>query len=177
MFTSHVVTPVDLRNPKLSLRSKFCDMLVDIPELLSDASKVFSADNDDAYDDIQAERNNILSRVISQKRWIEKWYATDLEPMFLSGGDSRYPNVLVAIMDFICCSTLLNLCDALSTLSSILPRHVLNPAAVIDQSAVTNWNDSVRESLAFAGGTSWVISEPLKYGLSQVDNSVHYQPS
>lgn len=174
MFTSHVVTPVDLRNPKLSLRSKFCDMLVDVPDLLSDVSRVLIAQNNETCGDIKAERNNILSRVISHKRWIENWYTTDLEPMFLSGGDSRYLNVLVAIMDFICCSTLLNLCDAISTLSSILPRYVLDPAAVIDHLAVASWNDSVRESLGFVGGTSWVISEPLKYGLSQVDNSVRY---
>lgn len=176
VFSSHVVTPVDIRNPKLSLRSKFCDMLVDIPDLLSDVSRVLDAESDEAFDDIQVERENVLSRVVSQKRWIENWYARDLETLFLRDGDSRYPNVLVAIMDFISSSTLLNLCDALSKLSSVLPQHVLNPALAIEQSEIAHWKDSVRASFDFAGGTSWVISEPLKYGLSQTGNSVHYQP-
>lgn len=174
MFSSHVVTPVDIRNPKLSLRSKFCDMLVDIPDLLSDVSRVLRTEDNATFDDIQAERENVLSRVISQKRWIETWYATDLESLFMRDGDSRYPNVLAAIMDFISSSTLLNLCDALSKLSLVLPQHVLNPALVADESAIAHWKDSVRSSFAFAGGSSWVISEPLTSGLSQT--TVHHQP-
>jgi hypothetical protein len=150
-------------------------MLVDIPDLLSDVSRLLSTENNETFDGIQAEPDTVLARVISQKRWVEKWYARELEPLFLRDGDSRYPNVLVAIMDFICSSTLLHLCDALSTLSPILPQHVLNPALTVDQLEIANWKDSVRTSFAFAGGTSWVISEPLKYGLSQTDNSVHYQ--
>jgi hypothetical protein len=180
LFKMPITTPVDIRNPRLSLRSQLCDMLVDAPDLLSEVSCLSSAEGNRSLDraDLQAQREDVLSRVIAQKHQVETWRAQELEPFFRTCDSSqvrptevdasRHRDILLAVLDCISSSALIALADALLTLRSLLPGHDEDGHLISHQSAIVGWKAAVRASLDIVRETSRVASEPLECGLRQI---------
>jgi hypothetical protein len=178
--------------PSLSLRAKLCDLLVDIPYLLSELSKLSDLDGSRSLDqsDPESQYERILLRAIAVNRSIETWYANELEPILLacgspfnaslkSNGPARdiqtdtgkvfeYPELLLAVLDCVSNSVLVRLEKLLLTLTSAsLQQHeelkfTLCPATIARRQA------TIRESFNFVKRHSKVAAKPLEFGLQQL---------
>lgn len=178
--------------PSISLRSKLCDLLVDIPDLLSELSKSSDLDGSRSLhqSDPESRHERILLRAIAMNGSIETWYANELEPLLLACGSPpnaslksngpgwdihtdtgkvfEYPELLLAVLDCVSNSVLVRLEELLLTLTSAsLQQHKkLNftfcPATIARRQA------TIRESFNFVKRHSKVAAKPLEFGLQQL---------
>jgi hypothetical protein len=192
LLRNSAASPVTQGPPSLSLRAKLCDLLVDIPDVLSELSKLSDVDGSRSLDQRNPEsrRERTLLRAIAVKRSIETWYANELEPLLLAcrspsnaslkpngppwdihadtGKVLEYPELLLAVLDCVSNSVLVRLEKLLLALTSAsLQRHeelkfVLCPALMARRQA------TIRKSFNFVKRSSKVAAKPLEFGLQQL---------
>ena len=178
--------------PSLSLRAKLCDLLVDIPDLLSELSKLSDLDGSRSLDqsDPESGHERILLRAIATSRSIETWYANELEPLLLAcsspsnallkpngplwdiptdaGKVLEYPELLLAVLDCVSNSVLVRLGKLLLTLSSASLRLHEELKFAICPTTIARRQATIRESFNFVKRNSKVAAKPLEFGLQQL---------
>ena len=189
LLRNPAVSPVTQGPPSLSVRAKLCDLLVDIPDLLSELSDLDGSRSLDRSDP-ESRHERILLRAIAMNRNIETWYANELEPLLFACGPPpnaslksngpawdihtdtgkvfEYPELLLAVLDCVSNSVLVRLEKLLLTLTSAsLQQHeelkfTLCPATIARRQA------TIRESFNFVKRHSKVAAKPLEFGLQQL---------
>ena len=178
--------------PSLSLRAKLCDLLVDIPDLLSELSKLSDLDGSRLLDqsDPESRHERILLRAIAINRSIETWYANELEPLLLAcrspsnaslksngppwdihtdtGKVFDYPELLLAVLDCVSNSVLVRLEKLLLTLTSASLQQHEELKFAICPATIARRQATIRESFNFVKRNSKVAAKPLEFGLQQL---------
>ncbi|KAH8697793.1 hypothetical protein BGW36DRAFT_379489 [Talaromyces proteolyticus] len=166
VFKVPITTPVDVRNPILSLRTRVCEVLNDVPDILSEVACIALTDENQIFY-TKAHQEDLICRLIIQKESIQRWYTTELQPLLCGGGDSRYSAVVLAVIDFISSSALLAVIDALSTMTSKSEEYGLNGLLPEYQPAIIDCETAVRASLNYIIGVSSLVAEPLQIATQQ----------
>jgi hypothetical protein len=178
--------------PSLSLRSKLCDLLVDIPDLLSELSKSSDLDGSRSLDQSDPERRHErkLLRPNAMNRSIETWYANELEPLLLACGSPpnaslksngpawdihtdtgkvfEYPELLLAVLDCVSNSVLVRLEELLLTLTSASLQQHKNLNFTLCPATIARRQATIRKSFNFVKRHSKVAAKPLEFGLQQL---------
>jgi hypothetical protein len=178
--------------PSLSLRAKLCDLLVDIPNILSELSKLSDPDGSRSLDqrDSESRYERILLRAIATSRSIETWYTNELEPLLLacrspsnaplkSNGPPEdiytdtakvldYPELLLAVLDCVSNSVLIRLEKLLLTLTSASLQQPEELKFAICPTTTARRQATIRESFNFVKRNSKVAAKPLEFGLQQL---------
>lgn len=178
--------------PSLSIRAKLCDILVDIPDLLSELSNLSDLDGSRSLDqgDLESRHECILLRAIAINRSIETWYANELEPLLLAyrspssaslkpndppwdvhpgtGKVFQYPELLLAVLDCVSNSVLVRLEKLLLTLTSTSQQQHDELKFAICPTTIARRQATIRESFNFVKKSSKVAAKPLEFGLQQL---------
>lgn len=159
--------------PSFSLRSQLCDFVVDILDLVDDASKSNSLHRLDS--DTLHER--ILHRIISLHHSLEAWYFNHLKPLLLSSNQSKtqtgstvYPDILLFVLDAVSNSALAMLEQWYAILAAASPhRHMLSDSTIcLTETSTANREAAARSSLDFVRRKAPVAAQPLVFGLKQL---------
>ncbi|KAJ9297387.1 hypothetical protein DTO271G3_4680 [Paecilomyces variotii] len=191
LLQSPAIFSISKGPPSLSLRSKLCDLLVDGPDLLSEASKLSRLEASGLHHQFELERqlDRVLYRAVSMKRSIERWYIEEFEPSLLAHrslanastkaappsdlqsklGIPRYPEVLFGVLDCVSNSVLVRLDELLLSLTAeSLGRHNGSAAAVVDPDITAQRQETVRTSFDSVRQSSRVAAKPLEFGMRQI---------
>lgn len=184
--------PVAQGPPSLPLRAKLCDVLVDVPDLLSQASTLSDLDGSRSGDqaDLEARCEHLLLRVTAMSRRLETWYVEELEPLLracdslstastkstgpsrdtgnTSGDSYEYPELLLAVLDCISNTVLVKLEKVFSTLTLALPELHKDIGLATWPATIMRRQATVRVSLNFVRRNSKVAAKPLEFGLQQL---------
>jgi hypothetical protein len=192
LLRNSAASPAGQGPPSLSLRAKLCDLLVDIPDLLSELSNLSNLDGSRLPDqsDIESRHECILLRAIAISRRIRTWHVNEFEPLLLAcrspsnaslrpnsppwdihtdtGKAFEYPELLLAVLDCVSNSVLVRLEKLLLTLTpaSLQQREELQldicPATIARRQA------TIRKTFNFVKRSSTVAAKPLEFGLQQL---------
>ncbi|KAJ9213931.1 transcriptional regulator family: Fungal Specific TF [Paecilomyces variotii] len=190
LLQSPAVFPISKGPPSLSLRSKLCDLLVDGPDLLSEASKLSMLEASGLYrqSELERQRDHVIYRAVSMKQSIERWYIEEFEPSLLahrplanastkavppSGlqsnlGIPRYPEVLFGVLDCISNSVLIRLDELLLSLTAGSLGGHNGAAAAVDPNITAQRQETVRTSFNSVRQSSRVAAKPLEFGMRQI---------
>jgi hypothetical protein len=180
--------------PNLLLKSSFCDLLLEVPGLLSEASRLHDLDQDRLHDEseVNHQRQVFIVRVIAFYHDLEAWYSQNLSPMLRtfrllinqsshSSGDSfdssrcvdvvatyEYPDHLVAALDCVSNSILVRIQTLLMEMIALWLSPLDEHEEFFCQHTVAERQVIAREAHGFVKKTSTVAVKLLEYGLEQI---------
>ncbi|KAL1857908.1 hypothetical protein Plec18170_003132 [Paecilomyces lecythidis] len=191
LVQSPAMYPTRKGPPSLSLRSKLCNLLVDGPDLLSEASKLSRLDSSGLCHpaELERQRDDVVRRAVSMKQSIEKWYYEEFEPSLaaqkvLANTSTRpfqsdppttheddnpiYPEVLFGVLDCISNSVLIRLDELLLSLTAGSLRGHGGPVVSVNTDIIARRQETVRISFDYVRRNSRVAAKPLEFGMRQI---------
>lgn len=175
--------------PGIALRSKFCEILVDVPDLISEGERILRERDNNLDPSMKPDDTleKILDQVVSIYQTLETWYNKELLPLvfvdnpLLDGSSEQlqidpgchtpaheYKDMLFAIIDCTTNSVLISLDRFIASLASTSSKYhgvldvLASPAVMANRFAI------FRSALAFVRQFSAVASKPLEFGLRQI---------
>jgi hypothetical protein len=191
---SPLPSPVSQRLPSLSLRSSFCNHLVEIPGLLSEASRLSESGCSQFVNDVDLERQYkiLMQRVSATYRNLELWYIENLKPLVPTPPPSyglpqpndkasesnsereeilEYDELLLAVLDCVCNSVLIRLEKLLTELISLYPSTRKDLGLTFCPATTAKRQTIAVKAHAFVKKTSMVGAKLLEFGLQQLWSS------
>ncbi|GAD96740.1 hypothetical protein AOR_1_594154 [Paecilomyces variotii No. 5] len=188
---SPAMFPVRKGPPSLSLRSKLCNLLVDGPDLLSEASKLSRLGVSGLCHpaELERRRDDVTQRAVSMKQSIEKWYFEEFEPSLAAQrhlantsaksvrfdphtnyevDNPRYPEVLFGVLDCVSNSVLIRLDELLLSLTTGSLRGHGGAVVSVDPNIIAQRQETVRVSFDSVRRNSRVAAKPLEFGMRQI---------
>ena len=183
------VWPFQTLQPRaLSLRSRLCGTLVDLPSLIIYYSTI---DENQIYQTGWEEQSDLLMHKASTMfDDVKKWLTVEAEPLFLSYASSQqviqehinYPDIISGVLDCVANTALLTidkilrfLCHARLRSSSLAGRsrqQQLETSQLLnDPEIIEKWRQRAITAFKFVQGKSKLAAKPLDFGLRQVQSS------
>jgi hypothetical protein len=176
-----------LQTRSLSLRSRLCGTLVDLPSLIIHCSTI---DENQTYQTGWEERSDLLMHKVSMMlEDVKKWLTVEAEPLFLSYASSQqvikehinYPDIISGILDCVANTALLTmdkilrfLCHARlrsSSLAGQIRQQQLETSHLLDNPEnIERWRQRAITAFNFVQGESELAAKPLEFGLRQIQS-------
>jgi hypothetical protein len=178
-------TPAPPARTSFCLRSKLCDLLVDLPKLINAKSALFGADGNLLHPNMNltSHYKSLLRQTLLNLSQLETLYNDELLPLLsnsistvclhrsspeLSKSSTPYPDILAAALDCILSSVLINLQD----LATQLELSIQGQCQDVNITQFAPQKESrykrCHASFAFVRAHSKLAAKPLEFGLRQI---------
>ena len=175
-----------LQSRSLSLRTRLCGTLVDLPSLIIHSSTI----NKNQYYQTGCEEQSdlLMCKACTIFDNVKRWLTVEAEPLFLSNGSSQqafkehidYPDIIAGVLDCVANTALLTIDKILrshaklrsSSLAGRSMQEQLETSQLLDDpEIIQQWRQRAITAFEFVKGESELAAKPLDFGLRQVQSS------
>jgi hypothetical protein len=174
-----------LQSRTLSLRSRLCGTLVDLPSLIIDYSTM---DENDIYQTGWEEQLDLLMHKASTMfDDVQKWLTAEAQPLFLSSTSSHqviqehidYPDIISGVLDCVANTALLTIDKIMrflyharlrsSSLAGQSWQQRLETSRLLhDPEIIDRWRQRAISAFEFVQERSKLAAKPLEFGVQQI---------
>jgi hypothetical protein len=179
LLSQSPVWPYQTLEPRtLSLRSRLCGTLVNLPSLI--IYHLGSGENQTCQTTRDQRSDLLIHKASTIHNDVKKWIAAEADPLFLSYASSNqatqghmmYPDIIAGVLDCVAHTALATIDKILRSLwetrlpSSIMDGH--ERPLLDDPETIERWHQRATTAFKFVQNESVLAAKPLDFGLRQI---------